>query len=943
MLCANCPIPRKFSPRCDELVAVGWRTFAAKREVGEPLRAAGIRRRRVVQSMRRVVQFQPVRNDLTASNVKLDQMKPEKLPQRGQRNVECGPIWGAFPFRGFLKGNLRASSGIVVGIAPFLSPPRNKVRGRGEVTRMNRLTLGFAMAAFALLSGCTTPVRIKLTGANGEVRELDVKDSTGKIVEVSNSSREKIDKLVPAIEKEIVSVLNAKVAQKDFKGKYEINCDKSIGSVAVEPLTDEEKVVVRNVIACLLSKHTEEIVYRAWASELAFPVLAEAKKKLASDDYAGAREVIWGVSSCGEAAVDSQVQNQLVEFLNKKVNPAQWAVVEKDLSEKFLELMREKKYNEAVKFAKAYPEIRTFSSKLSEPPAYTGADKVDSDTELGTVAFNGRLAALKEKLQGELASAKQAELDAKMQAKADDLIARIVAAVRAEKFAEARDMIRDFELVNDSQWNAKLYVVRIGLLNTVVNPHQLEFEKAAILAKVKELVTNGDKAGAIKYLESYSYVHDTFAQIMSAVSDIKVAMKGLEIEEAVSAEYEAGLRQRLQQIIEQRLGDKVGDGPKATEDLEKALSELEKGYVAQHFDEALAGQLRDAVRKEVLALADFRRNPMTTWELNEALKAYIAELLASLLSESGEKPAAQVSESAVNAVPVMDYDVQIAMAEAAIQSPAPLYGFEAVLGDYARIMRRMKKGGSVSKEEATSLLVGSVFLNQPKVFKQATQLGADVNAAPRRDGLMRPAILVAVVCGRYEFVDEIVTLKGDMKVVDGNGDTVLHYAVERGNLPLVNKVASAVDPKSVNKAGETALFTAVKRNQLQVAKFLLAMFGDEKARKEYVETKNAAGMTAFAYACTVNAHMLLDTLAEAGAEFNEEDLAKAAANNCVGAAQWLVEQGLDVNDPKVLEAIKNMKKGGAKDAVNYLKGEGLKATGGAENAKSVQDPKTEAK
>lgn len=40
---------RKISPRCDELVAVGWRTFAAKGEVGESVRglpkfAAGVLR-----------------------------------------------------------------------------------------------------------------------------------------------------------------------------------------------------------------------------------------------------------------------------------------------------------------------------------------------------------------------------------------------------------------------------------------------------------------------------------------------------------------------------------------------------------------------------------------------------------------------------------------------------------------------------------------------------------------------------------------------------------------------------------------------------------------------------------------------------------------------------------------------------------------------------------
>ena len=48
-------IARKISPCCDELVAVGWRTFAAKGEVGEPVRVARSRRRRIAQSMRRVV------------------------------------------------------------------------------------------------------------------------------------------------------------------------------------------------------------------------------------------------------------------------------------------------------------------------------------------------------------------------------------------------------------------------------------------------------------------------------------------------------------------------------------------------------------------------------------------------------------------------------------------------------------------------------------------------------------------------------------------------------------------------------------------------------------------------------------------------------------------------------------------------------------------------
>ena len=138
---------------------------------------------------------------------------------RSRRNEDAS-IW-AHSFRGSLKGILRASFGIAAENAPSLSSLRNKVRGR-EGVKMKRLMFGVGVAALILLSGCTTPVRIKTTGSNGSVQEIEVRDSTGKVIEIGNSSKEKIDKLVPAIEKEIVKVLNGKVAEKDFKGKYEI-------------------------------------------------------------------------------------------------------------------------------------------------------------------------------------------------------------------------------------------------------------------------------------------------------------------------------------------------------------------------------------------------------------------------------------------------------------------------------------------------------------------------------------------------------------------------------------------------------------------------------------------------------------------------------------------------------------------------------------------------
>ena len=58
-------------------------------------------------------------------------MKPEKFQLRGQRNVGC-VHFGRIPFRGFLKGNLRASSGIVAGECALFSPVANQEMRAGS-------------------------------------------------------------------------------------------------------------------------------------------------------------------------------------------------------------------------------------------------------------------------------------------------------------------------------------------------------------------------------------------------------------------------------------------------------------------------------------------------------------------------------------------------------------------------------------------------------------------------------------------------------------------------------------------------------------------------------------------------------------------------------------------------------------------------------------------
>ena len=222
------------------------------------------------------------------------------------------------------------------------------------------------------------------------------------------------------------------------------------------------------------------------------------------------------------------------------------------------------------------------------------------------------------------------------------------------------------------------------------------------------------------------------------------------------------------------------------------------------------------------------------------------------------------------------------------------------------------------------MLIASVFLNQPEMFKLALTLKADVNAAARRDGSSRAPILLAVQIGRIEFVKLVQDAKGKCDVGDVNGNTLLHYAAERGNLALVKAVVPAVKIDAVNNAGETALFVAVRRNQLAVAKMLLQLVGDADAQKKFVSVANNAGETAFDVACKSNAHMLLDTLVAAGAEYDERHLAAALSADCIGVAQWLVEKGLDVNADVVRSVGEDPTKMGKGATRAYLMAEGMK-------------------
>ena len=564
------------------------------------------------------------------------------------------------------------------------------------------------------------------------------------------------------------------------------------------------------------------------------------------------------------------------------------------------------------------PHFKSLSEGTVEQVLYLGCNGLNERIKAFIAAKIEEVKALEAEAKAK--AEELAKYEADMQSRIDDLIKRVIALVKEEQFTEAREVIRDVELVKNAKWDAKMYAVRIGLLNSIVNPRQCEKLSGEITQKVKSYLDKENYEGLKAFAEGYPYVRDTYQHILAALEQIKSAMLEMPIREPNTVAYVEELTKRLNDIMEKRVG--ALDYNHDFTALEKALQELQQSYIAQHYSETSAKSVCNCIRNEVKAMLGKEIEPLTTWEMNERLGALLKsstkgldELIALQKAQKAIEEAAKAYAELLAEIDAeVSFDAQIAMAEDAISKQLGIkcscayLEMNAVLGNYARILRLMKRGEVISTDDATTLLVGATYLGQMAMFKRALELKADVNAPASRDPRGRPALLVAIEKGHTEFLRLIHEAKGLQTVTDANGNTALHYAMKNGNLAVARVLAKAVDVAAVNKKGETALFTAVRRNQAKPVEFLINLIKTKDdaetaaARKAFVSLKNLAGEDAFTVACRADVHMVLSPLFAAGAEFNTSHLVEAAAANRIAIAQWLVEHGADVNAEGVMAA-----------------------------------------
>jgi len=526
-----------------------------------------------------------------------------------------------------------------------------------------------------------------------------------------------------------------------------------------------------------------------------------------------------------------------------------------------------------------------------------GEDTSEEILVLGANAINRRLKTLK-------------------QESARELIARCATdAVAAGDYTRARAGIKSIALTGNDEFDAGVYVTRVGVLNTLVNPYQYIALTNEVTVKIIDFCTKRDYKGLKQWVTNYTGVHDDYDEVVQSIALISDAATGLGVDAPIAKAYADKLGGRTDRLFEQRQESYARPhGAIDMDELERALDRFEKSVLVQDFQRELVRGIREGVRNEVVALLDHQfPPPMTTWEMNELLGLMKMKLLLAIEGldllianqEYCERLAAMDRE--------FSYDSQIAMAESAIRtlvdakdglsSPVAPVGMNAVLGEYIRVMRLLKRNQHLDRDQLTAMLLGAVYLDQDIVFTRALELGADVNGVSPRDPRGRTALLLAIQINHLSFVHRLAEAHAFVKVADAFGSTALHYAARNGSVAAVRTLIDKNDVNAVNQRGETALMDAARLNYPAVVREILAWRGGPKKElKADIAIANNDGQTAFDLACAAGSLDVLDPLAEAGFVCGPRQLALAADHDHLGVAQWLVNHGVDVNGEGVMAA-----------------------------------------
>lgn len=632
-------------------------------------------------------------------------------------------------------------------------------------------------------------------------------------------------------------------------------------------------------------------------------VKAEAESLGAKEeDAAHAAQIACAMVTEAAALVDHI--DEIVSSASQEGKKLDRSRLEKELAEYAKKLAAYHATPENV--TKIVEQLRAALDKLIAEPQNPKTTRLS----LGTNAVNDRILNLRKALLASIPKVKREWEDRTCEKLKSDLPERVRAAVKEQRFEDARNIVRDEKLIGRKDLDLQLYVLRVGLLDSVVNPAQLDYLLAEIDKKVAEFKKNRDFEGFRKYVDEYPYVHDEYARIDTALAAVKKEMLALEISESESdKDTKRRFAESIRKILENRLESWKPE--RNLTELEKALKEV-SAAIFDHLNkhEDVISQEYAEEYKHILADIAALDRTLTTWELNErlrarlvleedAIKAGLAELAAEAAWKAYLEKLAEIDAD-------VSFDAQIAMAEESISRQLSVkcdtatFKINALMGEYARMFRLLKKQAKLDDKQATTILIGAAYLDQAQVVKYALELGAKIDGVSDRDPRGRTALAMAIDAGHSALVKPLIEAGASLDATDKDQNAIVHYAAKSGNLSVLKAITSKASVNVQNANGDTPLSVAVVRNQSAIVEFLTAAV-EENARKAFVNKANKQGYTAFDIAARVGSRDVLDALAAAGAEYGTKDLVLAEKADHVAIAQWLINQGLDVNAAGVMD------------------------------------------
>lgn len=553
-----------------------------------------------------------------------------------------------------------------------------------------------------------------------------------------------------------------------------------------------------------------------------------------------------------------------------------------------------------------------FAPLISQYCLRKTAPAVQKLVGLGTTQVNVKLNALRaeytEKITQQIVAKalqeknfKQARQLAMRNRQANTLIQLLIAEVRFhienKDWDAARATIRDFERVGDSGVDAAVFAVRIGLLNSEVNPAQCADILRKMDARYSELVGAQQFEEAYRWLVELAPVRDDYPRIFASLAEIEQVVLAEDALCPISSVL-TETKEELSRILDRREGSYTEPNDALEKALEGLLKKLESSIEDQTLNTSLAKGQAERLKKWILAA--LKREPMTTAEMNSIIADRREALLSQLVSKLGPEVALDQFDPSLRAFVYarllkemsvdVDFEAQIAVAENAMVAKQTT--LHAVLGEYAQVFRLLKLGKALTDEQKASLMVGAVYLDQPQVVRWACKMGANPSSPSVRDPLRRAPLLVAIQTGNTDLVQVLADVGAAPSATDARGETALHYAVRLGNRSVIRTMLVTNNVNTADNFGWTPIFIAAARNQAALVAFLI----EQQAN---VMQKDKNGCTALDIACITGSRDVLPLLAEAGAPFSETDLAFAVCGDHLAIAQWLVNQGLDVNHPNV--------------------------------------------